>query len=145
GLHMSAICGIVGEGAAGGRGRRDVSLMLELLKPRGPDGAAIHDQTGQGGADGGGRPVVFGVRQLAAGRLPAQPALARGADPGSFLVYDGQIFNADEVRTFVRGAGRSLQGSDDGELLIHLYELEGPSGLRRVDGQFTFALSDGKR
>ena len=35
---MSAICGIVGESAAGGRGRRDVSLMLDLLALRGPDG-----------------------------------------------------------------------------------------------------------
>jgi asparagine synthase (glutamine-hydrolysing) len=136
---MSAICGIVGEGAAAGRGKRDVSLMLELLKPRGPDGAMIHEQ------NEGPRPVAFGVRQLAVGRQDARPTIARGADPASFLIYDGEIFNAAEVRAFVQGAGRMLRGQDDGELFVHLYELEGPSGFRRVDGQFGLALWDGRR
>jgi asparagine synthase (glutamine-hydrolysing) len=113
--------------------------MLELLKPRGPDGVAIHDQTE------GGRPLTFGVRQLAAGRLRAQPNIVRAADPGSFLVYDGQIFNAEEVRGYVRGAGRTLRGDDDGELFLHVYELEGPTGFRRIDGQFGLALWDAKR
>ena len=80
---MSAICGIVGESAAGGRGRRDVSLMLELLKPRGPDGALIHEQAP------GERPLCFGVRQLAVGGLRSQPAVVRGADPSSLLVTGG--------------------------------------------------------
>src|SRR3954463_10696937 len=136
---MSAICGIVGEGAAGGRGRRDVAIMLELLKPRGPDGAALHEQ------NEGGRPLAFGVRQLAAGKLRAQPNVGRGATPASFLVYDGQIFNAAEVRAFVSNAGRTLRGDDDGELFVHLYEMEGPAGLRRIDGQFAFAMWDAKR
>ncbi|HET6148258.1 MAG TPA: asparagine synthase (glutamine-hydrolyzing) [Polyangia bacterium] len=136
---MSAICGIVGEAAAAGRGRRDVTLMLELLKPRGPDWATIHEQPGAS------RPVVFGVRQLAVGKLPVRPEAVRGADPASCLVYDGQIFNADELRALVRGAGRTLRGGDDGELFVHLYEMEGPAGLRRIDGQFAFALWDGKR
>ena len=56
---MSAICGIVGEGVAAGKGRRDVGLMLDLLKPRGPDGALVHEHSA------GGRPFVFGARQLA--------------------------------------------------------------------------------
>ena len=68
----------------------------------------------------------------------------RGADPGTFVVCDGEIFNAEEVRTFVRGAGRN-PGPDDVELFAHLYELEGPSGFRRVDGQFALALWDGRR
>jgi hypothetical protein len=36
---MSAICGAVGEGANAGKGKRHVSLMLELRVARGPDGA----------------------------------------------------------------------------------------------------------
>jgi asparagine synthase (glutamine-hydrolysing) len=136
---MSAICGIVGDAAAGGRGRRDVTLMLEMLKPRGPDWATIHEQPGAT------RPVVFGVRQLAVGKLPVRPEAVRGADPASCLVYDGQIFNAEELRAFVRAAGRTLRGGDDGELFVHLYEMEGPAGFRRVDGQFAIALWDGKK
>src|SRR6185369_8789623 len=93
----------------------------------------------------GPRPVVFGVRQLAVGRLPAQPVIARGADPATFIVYDGEIFNAAEVRKHIEGAGRRLKGDDDGELFVHLYELEGAKGFERVDGQFTLAIWDGRR
>jgi asparagine synthase (glutamine-hydrolysing) len=136
---VSAICGITGGGAAGARGKRDVSLMLDLLKPRGPDGAILHQQ------EEGGRPVVFGVRQLAVGGLNPTPEVARGADPANVLVFDGQIFNRAAVRAFITGAGRQLRGTGDGELFLHLYELEGASGFRRVDGQFALALWDGRR
>jgi asparagine synthase (glutamine-hydrolysing) len=117
--------------------------MLELLRARAPDGAGIHEEA----AGGGGRPVAFGVRRLTVGTAsgPQQPAVARGADPASFLVWGGRVFNAAEVRGFLRGAGRSLRGADDGELFVHLYELEGPRGFRRVDGQFVLALWDARR
>jgi asparagine synthase (glutamine-hydrolysing) len=113
--------------------------MLEILKPRGPDGVLIHEQLE------GGHPLVFGVRQLAAGKVRAQPQVVRGADPNTFAVYDGQVFNAGEVRDFVRNAGRTLRGDDDGELFVHVYEMEGAAGFRRIDGQFGLAIWDGKR
>jgi asparagine synthase (glutamine-hydrolysing) len=113
--------------------------MLELLKPRAPDGAILHEQVV------GGRPLVFGARQLAVGGQPKQPALGRGADPTTFAVCDGDIFNAEEIRAHLRSAGRTLTGQNAVELFAHLYELEGPSGFRRVDGQFTVALWDGRR
>src|SRR4051794_30826800 len=103
---MSAICGIVGEGAAKGRGRRDVSLMLELLKPRGPDGAALHDEPEAS------RPVALGVRQLAVGRLPAQPVMGPFGDPATVVAYDGEIFNHADVRKRILDAGRTLRGDD---------------------------------
>jgi asparagine synthase (glutamine-hydrolysing) len=136
---MSAICGIVGEGASGGKGKRDVSLMLELLARRGPDGATLHE-----GAEGP-RPFTFGVRQLAVGNVPARPVVASGADPRTVVVYDGQIFNAGTLRAHVRAAGRTLRGDDAGELFAHLYELEGPAGFKRIDGQFAVALWDARR
>src|SRR5690242_12740405 len=102
--------------------------MLDLLKPRGPDGAVLHQQ------EEGPRPYAFGVRQLAVGGLPTTPEVARAADPANVLVFDGQIFNRDAVRAFITGSGRQLRGTGDGELFLHLYELEGASGFRRVDG-----------
>jgi asparagine synthase (glutamine-hydrolysing) len=136
---MSAICGIVTEGGTSERGRRDVALMLEILKPRGPDGAVIHDEIQAK------KSIVLGAAQLAVGSLPSMPVVARGGNPSTFLMCDGEVFNADELRTFVRGAGRSLRTNDDVELIAHLYELEGPKGLRRLDGQFALALWDGQR
>jgi asparagine synthase (glutamine-hydrolysing) len=136
---MSAICGIVSEGASAGKAKRDVSLMLELLAPRGPDGATVHESLEPP------RPFAFGVRQLAVGGLPITPVVACGSNPKTVVVYDGQIFNAEELRAHIRGAGRTLRGADAGELFAHLYEMEGPAGFKRVDGQFGVALWDAPR
>jgi asparagine synthase (glutamine-hydrolysing) len=138
---MSAICGIVGKRgeAKDGRARRDVGLMLEALAPRGPDGATVHEGTASG------RPFVFGARGLAVGGLPATPVVATGGDPLTVVVFDGQVFNAAELKAHLQGAGRSLRGQGPGELFAHLYELEGPAGWKRVDGQFGVALFDGRK
>ena len=96
---MSAICGIVGESATGGRGRRDVSIMLEVLRPRGPESAIIHEQSD------GGRPLAFGMRQV--GKGGGQPVVARGDDPANFLIYDGTIFNARSCAATSRAPGAS--------------------------------------
>jgi asparagine synthase (glutamine-hydrolysing) len=113
--------------------------MLDLLAPRGPDGAIIHEEPGTP------RPVVFGARRLAVSGVPGQPVVGRGAQPGTFAVCDAVIFNRPAVRGFVHGAGRTLRTDDDAELFAHLYELEGPAGFRRVDAQFTVAVWDGAR
>jgi asparagine synthase (glutamine-hydrolysing) len=111
--------------------------MLEVLRPRGPETAIIHEQSD------GGRPLAFGMRQI--GKGGGQPVIARGDDPADFLVYDGTIFNASELRGYLKGAGRNLRGDTDGELLLHLYEMEGAKGFRRVDGQFSLAIWEGRR
>src|SRR5262245_4638623 len=111
---MPAICGIVGESAAGGRGKRDVSLMLDLLKPRGPDGVVVHEQQAS-------RPVVFGARRLAIQGRPAQPTVGRGTGAAAAVVCDAEIFNPREVREFLRGAGRPTSSDEASELFAHLY------------------------
>jgi asparagine synthase (glutamine-hydrolysing) len=139
---MSAICGIVGPvGAPAREGqlRRDVHLMLDALALRGPDGVAVQESSSSP------RPFVFGARALAVGGLPPTPVVARGTEPDSYVVFDGQIFNAAELRAHLVAAGRSLRGNDPGELLAHLYALEGPAGFKRVDGQFGVALWDARK
>jgi len=111
--------------------------MLDLLKPRGPDGAVVHEQQAS-------RPVVFGARRLAIHGRPSQPAIGRGTGAAAAVVCDAEIFNAGEIREFLRGAGRS-PGEEAAELFAHLYEVEGAKGFRRVDGQFTIAIWDGAK
>ena len=119
---MSAICGIVGEGAAGGKGRRDVGLMLELLKPRGPDGAPSSMSRPTGG-----RPFVFGVRQLAVGKMALEPALGRGATRVHLRRSTTARCSTPTscapivARCRPQPAQRGRRGA-----LAHLYELEGP-------------------
>jgi asparagine synthase (glutamine-hydrolysing) len=112
--------------------------MLELLAPR-PDGAS-HSR---GRAARG--PTRLRRAPAGRGRGFQRAVAARGSDPKTVVVFDGQIFNAAEVRAHLQAAGRSLRGNDPGELFAHLYELEGPSGFKRVDGQYGVAIWDGRK
>jgi asparagine synthase (glutamine-hydrolysing) len=60
-------------------------------------------------------------------------------------VCDVHVFNLDEVTHGLKGRGHVPPGSDSAELLLHLFEEEGPDGLRRADGQFALALWDRRR
>jgi asparagine synthase (glutamine-hydrolysing) len=112
--------------------------MLDLLKPRGPDGATVHDQQAS-------RPVVFGARRLAIAGRPSQPTVGRGTGAAAAVVCDAEIFNASEIRDFLKGAGRSTSSEEAAELFAHLWEVEGAKGFRRVDGHFTVAIWDASR
>ena len=108
---MSAICGIVGESAAGGRGRRDVSLMLDLLARAG--------RTAPSSTSSPRRPAG-GVRRAAgsrSGRRASRSLGARRTTRPTSLVCDGEIFNARRCAAIRQAApGAALRGDDDGEL-----------------------------
>jgi asparagine synthase (glutamine-hydrolysing) len=132
---MSAICGLLGSWAAPRKGERNAGLMLDVLRPRGPDRAVLARE-GE---------VVLGLRQLKV--RPDEPAAGPVADRNrqQLLVADGRIFNRPAVRAFLSGRGRPLFSEDDAELFLRLYQEEGLAGWRRVDGQFALALWDGVR
>ncbi|HEY2900584.1 MAG TPA: asparagine synthase (glutamine-hydrolyzing) [Polyangia bacterium] len=140
---MSAICGIVGAGAAEPKGPRDLALMLEMSKKRGPDGMARH-LSGAGAASGQ-TPVALGFRLLRVVPTDPPPAVARTEDGVSYAVADGRVFNADQIREYLKGRGRSTRTADAGELLLQIYDVDGIEGFRRVDGQFAVAIWDGRK
>jgi asparagine synthase (glutamine-hydrolysing) len=134
---MSGICGIAGDFAGYEDARRDTSRMLSALQSRGPDGTFLH-------VDPEGR-AILGIASLDTGSGDPLPRVLTNEIGDITLVCDGQVFNADELTSFLRGRGHSLRSQDPCELLIHLYEEEGAAGLRRADGQFAFALWDGRK
>ncbi|HVR63399.1 MAG TPA: asparagine synthase (glutamine-hydrolyzing) [Polyangia bacterium] len=140
---MSAICGIVGAGAGEQKGARDLAIMLELLKSRGPDGVARH--VTPAGAAAGQPPLALGFRLLRVVPTDPPPAVARTEDGASFAVADGRIFNADQVRDYLKGRGRATRTADAGELLLQIYDVDGIDGFRRLDGQFAAAIWDGRK
>ncbi|HXI55149.1 MAG TPA: asparagine synthase (glutamine-hydrolyzing), partial [Polyangia bacterium] len=140
---MSAICGIVGAGAAEAKGTRDLAIMLEMLKTRGPDGVARH--VTPAGTASGQAPVALGFRLLRVVPTDPPPAVARTEDGISYAVADGRVFNADQIREHLKGRGRSTRTADAAELLLNIYDVEGVDGFRRVDGQFAVAIWDGRK
>jgi asparagine synthetase B (glutamine-hydrolysing) len=79
------------------------------------------------------------------GGLPATPVAAKGADPQTVVVFDGQIFNAAEAARPPAG-GRPLAARQrSGRAVRPALRARGPAGFKRVDGQFGVALYDGRK
>jgi asparagine synthase (glutamine-hydrolysing) len=133
---MSAIYGIAGGPSREPRIDMDLRAMSAALRSRGPDGDAR--RVGHNG------PVALGFRFLRTSAGEASPGVLFNEDRSLMMVCDGHVFNADTLRAHLRDRGHRVVHPHSCELLLHLYEDEGPSGWQRADGQFALALWDAR-
>ncbi len=131
------MCGFVGVVACGDRpvsvSERDVVAMRDRLTRRGPDDAGVWL----------GPHAAFGHRRLAvldpttAGRQPM------ATDNGRFvLVYNGELYNDEELRRELRAHGVRFQTSCDTETLLRALEAWGTGAIPRLRGMYAFAWYD---
>ncbi|WP_462326398.1 asparagine synthase (glutamine-hydrolyzing) [Desulfobaculum sp.] len=62
-----------------------------------------------------------------------------------WLVYNGEIYNADALRAELEYAGERFFGTSDTEVLLRLLARRGRAALREVQGMFAYALVDRAR
>ena len=127
---MCGICGIVGD--------HDPVLlerMLNRLVHRGPDDEGTHHDPG----------LSLGVRRLQVidPRGGHQPV--RNETGSVWAVLNGEIYNYRELRKELIQKGHRFQSDGDTEVLVHLYEEEGPEGVYRLRGMFAYAIWDRER
>lgn len=114
-----------------------VTRVLDALRERGPDGQRHWLSPARDVALGHARLAVVDV---AGG---AQPLWNERGTVGAAL--NGELYGADALRAELRGRGHVLHTRCDAELLVHLYEDEGPSFTRRLHGEYAFVLYDRER
>ena len=132
------MCGIAGLVGFGPDGRQNIERMKARMAHRGPDadGTWVSE-------DGG---VVLGHQRLAIRDLSAagaQPFVS--ASGRSVIVYNGEIYNGDEVKRALADAGwrGSFRSTCDTEVLIEACEWLGVERtLKLCRGMFAFGLFD---
>src|SRR5882724_11470856 len=130
------MCGISGLVNWGDRGT--LSRMTVVQAHRGPDDAGIWEHRFP---DGG--YVGLGSRRLAIIDLsPSGHMPMCNEDRTVWIAYNGEIYNFAELRRELRGKGHSFASDTDTEVIIHLYEQEGPDCVKRLNGMFAFAICD---
>jgi asparagine synthase (glutamine-hydrolysing) len=131
------VCGICGVLALDGRAVDAVAVraMASRLVHRGPDSAG---ELVRG-------PLAMGVRRLAIIDLIAGDQPIAGEGGRVHVVQNGEILNFRELRRELEAAGHRFATASDTEVLVHLYEQEGPGFVRRLRGMFALAVWDDER
>jgi asparagine synthase (glutamine-hydrolysing) len=131
------VCGIAGIIARDGRPLDELVLsrMGDAIAHRGPDGEGFHIDDG--------RPSVGLVsRRLAVVDIDggAQPMTV---EDGAFtIVYNGELFNAPEVRRELEAAGQRFRTRCDTEVVVRGYAVWGADVLHRLNGMWALAIWD---
>jgi len=128
---MCGICGIINsDGRPVDRGVLDD--MLTRIRHRGPDecGVFLSGRAGLGHAR-------LSIIDLSGGQQPMH-----NADRSLWITFNGEIFNYIELREELIRKGRKFATSSDTEVILHLYEEEGEDCVRKLNGQWAFAIWD---
>jgi asparagine synthase (glutamine-hydrolysing) len=127
---MCGICGTYGFG--------DEALlrrMCDTLVHRGPDDEGFY-------AD---ELVGLGMRRLSIIDLAGGAQPIHNEDRTIWLVFNGEIYNFQELRTALEHRGHHFSTASDTETIVHAYEEWGDDGIQRLRGMFAFALWDARR
>ncbi|WP_024512534.1 asparagine synthase (glutamine-hydrolyzing) [Bradyrhizobium sp. ARR65] len=127
------MCGIAG--FLGPWNDRLLDAMLDQIAHRGPDGRGIWRDREANFAVGHARLSIIDL-SLAAN----QPM--HTADGRYVISFNGEIYNFKELRRELESAGLVFRTKSDTEVLLRLFECEGQSCLRRLNGIFAFAVWD---
>lgn len=106
--------------------------MTASLEHRGPDSAGFFREAGLG----------LGFRRLRIIDLEGGEQPMTNEDGSLVLACNGEVFNHRELRRELEQRGHQFRSRCDVEVLLHLYEEHGVDLLRRINGQFAFALYD---
>jgi len=118
-----------------------------------PDGGPLTDRLSKAvahrGPDASGRyahPVGAGEVHLGHRRLSIVDLSETGAQPmvidGLALTYNGELYNAPQLRAELAATGVRFRGTSDTEVLLEAWRRWGVDALPRLRGMFAFAIFD---
>ena len=143
------MCGITGAiWSDGGKAisQADLLRMTDSLEHRGPD-----DQ-GQFYSEFQTRPpyepqpgVALGFRRLSIIDLSTGHQPMTNEDGSVVMIFNGEIYNFQDLRRRLEGAGHTFRTESDSETIVHLYEDEGERCFELLNGMFAIAIWDSRQ
>lgn len=124
----------------GERAQKAVREMAHLLVHRGPDAEGFWSDPESG--------IYLAHRRLSIVDLSETASQPMTNDDSSVvLVYNGEVYNASEVRRELEATGRYEWKTDhsDTEVVLRAYEEWGEECLQRLRGMFAFAIWDRRK
>lgn len=132
---MCAICGVLDWKSRKEIERENILRMQAALRHRGPDGSDMLMLKG----------AALGFDRLSFLDLEGGMQPLQNEDGTVSMVCNGEIFNFQELRRELEAKGHCFRTGTDVEVILHLYEEEGPDFPKRLNGQFAIALYDERK
>ena len=125
---MCAIAGILSLEAK----QETLSRMLETMARRGPDASGIWQREHCS--------LLHSRLAIIDPAGGAQPMELQYGGEHYVLVYNGELYNTEEVRSLLIKEGHSFAGHSDTEVVLHAYAQWGRGCLERLNGIFAFGV-----
>jgi asparagine synthase (glutamine-hydrolysing) len=111
-----------------------VKAMADMIQHRGPDDEGFFVSG----------PIGLGFRRLSIIDLQTGHQPLSNEDGSVWIVFNGEIYNYQELRTFLLGRGHIFKTQTDTEVIVHLYEEMGEKCVEKLRGMFAFAIWDNR-
>ena len=132
---MCGICGIYNYGSGSPVSRGDLKAMNDLLVHRGPDDEGYYEHENLG----------LAMRRLSIIDLSSGHQPISNEDGGLWIVFNGEIYNFQELREGLLARGHKFKTKSDTEVILHLYEEKGAAFPKELRGMFAVAIWDSRR
>src|SRR3984957_12306485 len=109
--------------------------MADTIAHRGPDDEGYHVSG----------PIGLGFRRLSIIDLATGHQPLSNEDGTVWIVFNGEIYNYQELRAFLQGKGHVFKTQTDTEVIVHLYEEFGEDCVEKLRGMFAFAIWDERK
>ena len=114
---------------------RVLDRMCRVIRHRGPDDQGVMVTDG----------VALGMRRLSIIDVAGGHQPMAGEDGSVSVVFNGEIYNYQELQRELEARGHRFQTHSDTETIVHAYEEYGPSCVDRLRGMFAFAIWDSRK
>jgi asparagine synthase (glutamine-hydrolysing) len=132
---MCGICGQFNFGDMAPVSLRHIQMMNRTIAHRGPDDEGYHVSG----------PVGLGFRRLSIIDLAAGHQPMSDREESVWVIFNGEIYNFQELRSELIGKGHVFRTNSDTEVIVHGYKQWGDEVLNRLNGMFGLAIWDQNR
>ena len=129
------MCGIAGKVYEDKEERVAAALLRQMCQTmvhRGPDDEGFYLD----------KNVGLCMRRLQVIDLEGGHQPMANEDQSLWVVFNGEIYNYQELRRELEARGHHLRTASDTEVILHLFEDEGIDCLQRLRGMFALAMWD---
>ena len=126
------MCGIAGYVSDNGISKDVLKAMTDRIAHRGPDGEGFYTDDA----------CALGHRRLAIIDLVTGDQPIYNEDQSIVVVFNGEIYNFQELREDLKQSGHAFRTQSDTEVLVHGYEEWGEALTDKLRGMYAFAIWD---